>query len=456
MFRVDFSIQKIYARMQARVVPGVFIGHVRVWLDKNVPLLVEAIGDLKMPRAGHPILLVCRYDTSGSMPVQFISYVPLFFSCNAVREDMAVCPACGYAPATFRFPLINNSDGMNPSETRTNALALYPEDSREAAALLKQAVPLMVRHNIPPNPVHYALWYTYSKGVEPELNRHLDRVVKDFDSFPPESASKLFREYIIRDELEDARAGQQQAINLVDGMERDVSRSVSGSRDYQDSLGHCLEMLEAPLDTNLPNILNELQQSTQLMQDQQALFLFQLRAAQNEIKALRDKLESTSRAATLDGLTQVLNRNAFNRVLEKAMRKAPETVALVMLDIDHFKQFNDQYGHPLGDRVLEHVGQVLRNALPAEAVAARYGGEEFCVILQGCTDLDSARAFAEQLRLKIQSLRIKARVTDTVLDTITASFGVALSKAGDTLETLVTRADDALYRAKRNGRNRVQ
>ena len=100
---------------------------------------------------------------------------------------------------------------MSQSETRATALALYPEDSREAAALLKQAVPLMVRHNIPPNPVHYALWYTYSKGQEPELNRHLDRVVKDFDCFPPESATKLFRDYIIRDELEEARAGQQQS-----------------------------------------------------------------------------------------------------------------------------------------------------------------------------------------------------------------------------------------------------
>ena len=127
-----------------------------------------------------------------------------------------------------------------------------------------------------------------------------------------------------------------------------------------------------------------------------------------------------------------------------------------MLDIDHFKQFNDEYGHPLGDRVLEHVGQVLRNSLPPEAVAARYGGEEFCVILQECGDLDSARTFAEQLRLKIQSLRIKARGTDTVLDTISASFGVAVSKSGDTLESLLTRADDALYLAKRKGRNRVQ
>ncbi len=196
---------------------------------------------------------------------------------------------------------------------RATALALYPEDSREAAELLKQAVPLMVRHNIAPNPVHYALWYTYSKGLEPELNRHLDRVVKDFESFPPEAASKLFRDYIIRDELADARIGQQQAINLMDTMERDVTRSVKGSLNFQASLDHCLDMLETPDEHRLPSLLGELQQSTQLMQDQQTLFLSQLHAAQNEIKNLRDKLEQVRRAATLDDLTRVLNRNTFNR-----------------------------------------------------------------------------------------------------------------------------------------------
>ncbi len=345
---------------------------------------------------------------------------------------------------------------MSQSEKRGTALALYPEDAREAAALLKQAIPLMVRHNIPPNPVHYALWYTYSRGQEPELNRHLDRVVKDFDCFPPESATKLFRDYIIRDELEDARTGQQQAINLVDDMERDLSRSVKGNLSFQASLGHCLEMLEEPLNERLPSILSELQQSTQLMQDQQKQFLSQLHAAQEEIKSLRDKLERAQLAATLDGLTQVLNRTTFTRVLEQALSNASQGVALVMLDIDHFKQFNDQYGHPLGDRVLQHVGQVLRNSLPPNATAARYGGEEFCVILQACPDLTHACAFAEQLRLKIQSLRIKARGTDKVLDTITASFGVALARTSDNLESLLTRADDALYQAKRNGRNQVQ
>ncbi|WP_177434557.1 diguanylate cyclase [Pseudomonas sp. Sample_16] len=344
---------------------------------------------------------------------------------------------------------------MSQSESRANVLALYPEDSREAAALLKQAVPLMVRHNIPPNPVHYALWYTYSKGLDPELNRHLDRVVRDFDGCPPESATRLFREYIIRDELEDARAEQHQVISLVDGMERDISRSVQGSQNFQNRLGQCLEMLDEPVSDRLPGILNELQQSTRVMQSQQEHFLGQLQSAQNEIKTLRDKLERAQRAATVDGLTELLNRTAFTRLLQQALGKASRAVALVMLDIDHFKQFNDQYGHPLGDRVLQHVGQVLRGALPANAFAGRYGGEEFCVVLEGCADLAAAHAFAEHLRLKVQSLRIKARGTDTVLDTITASFGVAFAQPDDNLESLVTRADDGLYEAKRNGRNQV-
>src|SRR3989338_5610521 len=95
---------------------------------------------------------------------------------------------------------------MSKPNKTPSILERYPEDTREAAALLKQAVPLMMRHGIPPNPLHYALWYTYSKGQEPELNRRLDQTVKDFDSFPPETAAKLFRDYIIRGELEEARA----------------------------------------------------------------------------------------------------------------------------------------------------------------------------------------------------------------------------------------------------------
>lgn len=344
---------------------------------------------------------------------------------------------------------------MNTPKKAQSILDLYPEETRDAAALLKKAVPLMMRHDIPPNPVHYALWYTYSKGLEPELNRRLDKTVADFDSFPPETAVKLFREFIIHDELEEARAGQQQVIELVDDIESNVSFSITGSSNYQISLEHGLAALQEPVIDDLPGVLTELQESTQLMQDQQTKFLYRLNSAQEEIKILRSQLERAHIAATLDNLTQVFNRNAFSRLLEQALQAGHEGLALVMLDIDHFKQFNDQYGHPLGDRVLQHVGQLLREALPARAIAARYGGEEFCIILRDCFDAANAHAFAEQLRVKIQTLRIKVRRTDEVLDSITASFGFALAIPNDDLESLLTRADDALYQAKREGRNQV-
>ncbi|WP_296126665.1 GGDEF domain-containing protein [Pseudomonas sp. Ga0074129] len=344
---------------------------------------------------------------------------------------------------------------MNKPAKAPSIIELYPEETREAATLLKKAVPLMMRHDIPPNPVHYALWYTYSKGLDLELNRRLDKTVADFDSFPPETAAKLFRDFIIKGELEEARAGQQQVIELVDDIEGNVSRSILGSRNYQMSLEHGLAALQEPIIDDLPNVLTELQHSTQLMQDQQDKFLSRLSAAQQEIKNLRSQLERAHVAATLDSLTQVFNRNAFSRLLEQTLASQHDGVALVILDIDHFKQFNDQYGHPLGDRVLQHVGQLLRETLPARGIAARYGGEEFCIILRDCFDVETAHAFADQLRMKIQSLRIKVRSTDQVLDTITASFGYALARNDDTMESLLTRADDALYQAKRDGRNQV-
>ena len=344
---------------------------------------------------------------------------------------------------------------MSKPAKASSLLELYPEETREAAELLKQAIPQMVRHDIPPNPVHYALWYSYCQGNSPELNRRLEKVVNDFTSFPPETAVKLFRDFIIRGELDEARAGQQQVITLVEDMEGDVQRSVDGSHHYQSSLSQGLAALQEPIVDDLPGVLNELQLSTQQMQDQQEQFLYRLRSAQSEIQNLRSQLERAQAAATLDSLTHVFNRHAFTRLLEQALAGDTEGLALVMLDIDHFKLFNDQYGHPLGDRVLQHVGQLLRELLPARGVAARYGGEEFCVILHDCFDLETAREFAEQLRLKIQALRVKVRSTDKVLDTITASFGLALAEPGDTFDSLVTRADDALYQAKRNGRNRI-
>lgn len=156
--------------------------------------------------------------------------------------------------------------------------------------------------------------------------------------------------------------------------------------------------------------------------------------------------------ANTDGLSGLLNRRAFDAVLDSEMRwhrDDSEPLALLLIDLDHFKAINDLHGHQTGDEVIRRVSRLLRaNSRPADAVA-RYGGEEFAMILKGM-DLHQAECVAERLRREIetmvdlpQSLRV------------TASIGIAMKNTGDTVETIAKRSDEALYYSKRSGRNRV-
>lgn len=160
----------------------------------------------------------------------------------------------------------------------------------------------------------------------------------------------------------------------------------------------------------------------------------------------------------IDGLTGLWNRAHFNQRLGEevsASQRYGRLVSLVLLDVDHFKGLNDQYGHPFGDQVLETLGQILHEQLRATDAPCRYGGEEFGVILSE-TDEEGARITAERLRQRIaqQPFRPKDRHIE-----VTASFGVATStmfeKGAVTTVRLLGAADDALYKAKHEGRNRV-
>ena len=127
----------------------------------------------------------------------------------------------------------------------------------------------------------------------------------------------------------------------------------------------------------------------------------------------------------------------------------------VLVDVDHFKRFNDTYGHLMGDKVLQYVGKLLREICPEPMLPVRFGGEEFAVLVPS-SSTDQAVNLSNQLREKIQAIRIKQKKSGEVISSITASFGVATNKTEDSINTLIERADQALYSAKQNGRNQVQ
>jgi diguanylate cyclase (GGDEF)-like protein len=164
--------------------------------------------------------------------------------------------------------------------------------------------------------------------------------------------------------------------------------------------------------------------------------------------------EEAFRDAVTDPLTGVPNRRWLYEqsgpVLAHAKRHA-SPLSLLMLDVDHFKKVNDRYGHAAGDDVLSAVGGLLQDSKRQDDLLGRYGGEEFVLVLQGAA-LANARTLAERLRGRVSALPIE---TGKGAVRITVSIGVAELRVDDTMESLLKRADEALYRAKEEGRDRV-
>jgi diguanylate cyclase (GGDEF)-like protein/PAS domain S-box-containing protein len=179
----------------------------------------------------------------------------------------------------------------------------------------------------------------------------------------------------------------------------------------------------------------------------------------SERKALEEKLAAL---ALTDSLTGLANRRAFDEALDREWKRTlreGSQISLMLLDIDNFKEFNDQYGHQVGDDCLRAVAAASKGAVRTTDIAARYGGEEIAFILPS-TDTAGAIEAAEKVRSAIEALQITHEGNPDGGGWVTASVGVAtaLSRHGGTMrmpESLLLAADNALYKAKRNGRNRV-
>lgn len=169
------------------------------------------------------------------------------------------------------------------------------------------------------------------------------------------------------------------------------------------------------------------------------------------------KLRETLKTQSLhDPLTGLYNRRFFNEFILRALSSAARNkspLALIMLDIDYFKNFNDEFGHDMGDMVLQELGKVLQNEIRASDIACRYGGEEFLCVLSDCS-LECATGWANKLRIKISEISI--RLASEKIENITLSIGIAMyPEDGMTAPILVDSADQALYQAKRTGRNKI-
>jgi diguanylate cyclase len=230
------------------------------------------------------------------------------------------------------------------------------------------------------------------------------------------------------------------------------------SASYDDTLsGATQELSVANSPDQVKAIVQSLTKSTREMRETNKALRDRLRLSKSEISDLQQSLEAIRAESLTDPLTGLGNRKYFDRSIDVAVENAlasGEPLSLLMFDIDHFKSFNDSYGHLTGDQVLRLVGMSLKQTIKGQDITARYGGEEFAVVLPN-TALRQALTVADHIRRAVMAKELKKKSTGEILGRVTISVGVSMLKPDDDTDSLIERADACLYAAKRNGRNRA-
>jgi diguanylate cyclase len=311
----------------------------------------------------------------------------------------------------------------------------------------------------PAIPRNYEIWYTYATGYNPTLNQVINETLAKNGTLTEADLDHVYATYISAARL-DEKIGNvgSRVMDEIDQVMAMIDTAVGSASTYTENLSSVSDELHTIKDRDgLRMIVESLVATANEMMQTNRTLEQRLQTSREEINQLQEDLATVRSESLTDPLTNLANRKHFDDRLKLAMAEAEERsepLSLIMADIDHFKSFNDTWGHLTGDQVLRLVAMSLSQNVKGQDIAARYGGEEFAVVLPN-TVLRSALTVADHIRRAVMSKELLKRSTGQSLGRVTVSFGVATARRGDTAETLIARADTCLYAAKHHGRNRV-
>ena len=295
----------------------------------------------------------------------------------------------------------------------------------------------MLKHNVPVDPMNYAIWYHYVAGLNGELTQVIDKLIEDQQPFDTDTTLNLYisvyKKYICNASIDEFEKINSNLLKLITQTSSSINTASEKASVIGDNFSNTLKVLESKDDSNIKSVLVEIiLQTTQLAEASKDL-KNQLDETQKEMEELKKELVVVRQTANTDKLTGLLNRWAFDKALEALIHTtAPNTACLAILDIDNFKRVNDGFGHLVGDKVIKHIAAAMPNTTLAEAFE-----------------------LVEQIRLVLDASRLTYKGNTEAIGKVTVSAGIASLQTKDEISTLLTRADKALYRAKETGRNKV-
>jgi len=338
---------------------------------------------------------------------------------------------------------------LSPASTRYNL------PNHEALKLAQQALTKIQALDLNANPIHFALFFEKLAKVDPSFAKEVEQALK-FRAYNEESAFKLFTELWTRmvQTLIPTEALEAKLNTIL----QDVDTWLDQTHHYQKNIDSSLEQaFQIAEDEKLKQVLGALDHEVEALEADTQKLKKNIETSRSEIQVLKDELVKANTIANTDELTNIPNRRGYRSMLKNAIEHANQqgqSFAFLVLDIDHFKNVNDTYGHLVGDGVLRYVAKMLYRETKGRDYIARIGGEEFIILLPN-TNYASALKVANTIRQKIENKPLKVKGHKKPLN-LTVSIGIAMYQLGEEEDSLFERADKALYLAKEQGRNQVK
>lgn len=329
-------------------------------------------------------------------------------------------------------------------------------DVEYAQTVADRAIRSMSQQSVPATPSNFSVWFNYAMGTSVALRKTIDILIGNKRKFDASINHELYATYV-NPQSDTAATGDfpEQLRGVISSAKQFLTTAISDNRTQIEALDEVSSQCQAASDPRpiIEKLVAELSKATTRASALETNFF----ETTQELDKIRDSLKVAEQRSNTDALTGLANRHSLEEFFRSAqiiaMEKG-ESLCILMIDIDHFKKFNDSYGHQVGDQVLRLVAKVLQDNVREIDLAARYGGEELIAVFPGA-NLDVCADVAERIRRRISEARLTRRTTSQEIASVTVSIGVAQFRLAESAEAMIERCDRALYQAKRLGRNRT-
>jgi diguanylate cyclase len=326
----------------------------------------------------------------------------------------------------------------------------------EAYSYLRISLPLMSKYEIPATPRNYTVWFHYVSGSDSELNKVIDTMRDKGEAFTEEKNEALYHRFFGEKDENELRKIREDLQEILAIVLSEVTELTGQTEEYESFISNSINILSENASTDeIRAVIGTIIDKTKTLGQHGKTMRHKLTETTDTLETLKKDFEQVKTEALVDFLTGAPNRKAFDETLTKVTGETTSDntdLSLLMIDIDHFKRFNDEQGHLIGDEVLRFVAKRIKELVRGRDFLARFGGEEFALILPE-TPMAGATVVAESIRSFFAQATLKEVATSKKLGKITVSIGVACYRPGEPTKEFINRSDQALYFAKNNGRN---